>query len=124
MRRPTYCAISYSANGMESFIPLTDKLTAELEDKQQMKLLTEIELPFAEVLASMENIGFAVDRQGIGICLRMHILFGIRKQPAELRKVKRLLRKFSLPRSPLPNSRDITCSRQRKSQRATRRLSR
>ena len=54
-----------NANGMESFIPLADKLTAELEDKQQMKLLTEIELPFAEVLASMENIGFAVDRQGI-----------------------------------------------------------
>lgn len=54
-----------NANGMESFIPITDKLTAELEDKQQMKLLTEIELPFAEVLASMENIGFAVDRQGI-----------------------------------------------------------
>lgn len=52
-------------SGMESFIPLADKLAAELEDKQQMKLLTEIELPFAMVLASMENIGFAVDKQGI-----------------------------------------------------------
>ena len=52
-------------DGMESFIPLADKLAAELENKQQMKLLTEIELPFAEVLASMENLGFAVDRQGI-----------------------------------------------------------
>lgn len=52
-------------DGMESFIPLADKLGAELEDKQQMKLLTEIELPFAKVLASMENTGFAVDKQGI-----------------------------------------------------------
>lgn len=51
--------------GFESFIPLAEKLTAELENKQQMKLLTEIELPFAGVLASMEEIGFAVDKQGI-----------------------------------------------------------
>ena len=53
------------ACGIEGYVPLADVLTAELEDKQQMKLLTEIELPFAGVLASMENIGFAVDRQGI-----------------------------------------------------------
>ncbi len=50
---------------MQSFVPLADKLTAEIEDKQQTKLLTEIELPFAGVLASMENAGFAVDKQGI-----------------------------------------------------------
>ena len=54
-----------SKTGIEGFIPLADKLSAEIDDKQQTKLLTEIELPFAEVLASMENTGFAVDRQGI-----------------------------------------------------------
>ena len=51
--------------GMEGFVPLADVLAAEIEDKQQTSLLKDIELPFAEVLASMENIGFAADRQGI-----------------------------------------------------------
>ena len=32
---------------------------------EQEKLLTDIEIPLAKVLAKMENIGFAVDRQGI-----------------------------------------------------------
>ena len=54
-----------SVSGMESFIPLCERLTSELEKKQQIELLTEIELPFAGVLASMENIGFAVDKKGI-----------------------------------------------------------
>lgn len=41
------------------------KLRAEIEEKHQKKLLEEIELPLAKVLARMENIGFAVDKQGI-----------------------------------------------------------
>lgn len=51
--------------GLESFIPLADKLTTEIDTKQQTNLLHDIEIPLAQVLASMENIGFAVDRQGI-----------------------------------------------------------
>ncbi|MBQ9461787.1 MAG: DNA polymerase I [Clostridia bacterium] len=46
-------------------IPLTKKLKQEIEDNQQTKLLNEIELPLARVLASMENAGFMVDRNGI-----------------------------------------------------------
>ncbi len=40
-------------------------LTEHIEENGQQKLLYEIELPLAEVLASMENEGFLVDRQGI-----------------------------------------------------------
>ena len=47
------------------FSPLADVLTKEIESKQQTKLLREIEIPLAKVLASMENAGFAVDKQGI-----------------------------------------------------------
>ena len=47
------------------FSPLADKLSAEIDEKQQTKLLSEIEIPLARVLASMENAGFAVDRKGI-----------------------------------------------------------
>lgn len=47
------------------FSPLADKLSSEIEEKQQTKLLSEIEIPLAQVLASMENAGFAVDRKGI-----------------------------------------------------------
>ena len=41
------------------------KLHKEIEDKQQKNLLDTIELPLARVLARMENIGFAVDKEGI-----------------------------------------------------------
>ena len=50
---------------IEIFVPLADCLTAEINEKQQTNLLQEIEIPLARVLASMENIGFAVDKQGI-----------------------------------------------------------
>ena len=36
-----------------------------LEQKEQLKLLCEIEIPLAEVLADMELCGFAVDKEGI-----------------------------------------------------------
>ncbi len=44
---------------------LCERLAAEIEANGQEKLLYEIEIPLANVLAKMENLGFAVDRQGI-----------------------------------------------------------
>lgn len=44
---------------------LCEKLLNEIKANSQEKLLFDIELPLAKVLAKMENIGFAVDRQGI-----------------------------------------------------------
>lgn len=44
---------------------LTKKLLKELCEKGMDKLLSEVELPLANVLAKMENIGFSVDRNGI-----------------------------------------------------------
>lgn len=44
---------------------LSVKLYAEISENGQEKLLNEIELPLAEVLASMEQVGFLVDKQGI-----------------------------------------------------------
>jgi len=40
-------------------------LDARIEANGQQKLLHEIEIPLAQVLAGMENIGFAVDKKGI-----------------------------------------------------------
>ncbi|MEG2193023.1 MAG: DNA polymerase I, partial [Oscillospiraceae bacterium] len=40
-------------------------LKAQIEKENQQQLLFDIEMPLAKVLASMEHIGFAVDRQGI-----------------------------------------------------------
>lgn len=45
--------------------PLFDKTNELLCEANQMKLLTEIELPLARVLAKMEAEGFCVDKQGI-----------------------------------------------------------
>ena len=45
--------------------PVADVLAKEIEDKKQSALLNEIEIPLAKVLASMENIGFAVDKNAI-----------------------------------------------------------
>ncbi len=47
------------------FTALADRLYREVEAQQMLPLLTEVEMPLAEVLASMENIGCAVDRDGI-----------------------------------------------------------
>ena len=44
---------------------LCGRLLDEIRANEQEKLLFEIEIPLAKVLAKMENIGFAVDRQGI-----------------------------------------------------------
>ncbi len=44
---------------------IANVLCREIEEKKQQTLLETIELPLARVLARMENIGFAVDREGI-----------------------------------------------------------
>ena len=44
---------------------LSVKLSAEIKENNQEKLLYEIEIPLARVLASMEREGFLVDREGI-----------------------------------------------------------
>ena len=44
---------------------LSIKLTAAVDENNQRKLLEEIEIPLARVLASMEREGFYVDREGI-----------------------------------------------------------
>lgn len=44
---------------------LCEKLNSEIKSNEQEKLLVDIEIPLANVLAKMENIGFDVDRQGI-----------------------------------------------------------
>ncbi|MBR5409616.1 MAG: DNA polymerase I [Clostridia bacterium] len=44
---------------------LTNRLLAALEENDQVKLLREMEIPLARVLASMELVGMAVDRQQI-----------------------------------------------------------
>ena len=45
--------------------PLADRLEQELSERQQTQLLLDIEIPLAQVLASMENIGFMADKEGI-----------------------------------------------------------
>ena len=44
---------------------LSEKLLSIINENAQQKLFYDIEMPLAEVLASMENIGFLVDREGI-----------------------------------------------------------
>ena len=44
---------------------VAEKLRDEVKEKNQQTLLGTIELPLAKVLARMENIGFAVDKDGI-----------------------------------------------------------
>lgn len=44
---------------------LVDKLAAEINKNNQTELLNTIEIPLASVLARMENLGFAVDADGI-----------------------------------------------------------
>ena len=47
------------------FSAVADRLTREVEQNGQTKLLAEIEIPLALVLADMEREGFAADREGI-----------------------------------------------------------
>lgn len=44
---------------------LCDKLLSKIEENSQTELLCDIEIPLSEVLASMENIGFLVNKEGI-----------------------------------------------------------
>ncbi len=44
---------------------VSDKLLAQMESNEQHTLFYEVELPLSEVLASMETLGFQVDRAGI-----------------------------------------------------------
>lgn len=41
------------------------KIKKQIEEKEQSELLCDIEIPLANVLAKMENLGFAVDAKGI-----------------------------------------------------------
>lgn len=44
---------------------LCDRLIDKIKENDQYELLCDIEIPLSEVLASMENIGFLVDKSGI-----------------------------------------------------------
>ncbi|HBL41728.1 MAG TPA: DNA polymerase I, partial [Ruminococcaceae bacterium] len=46
---------------------LSEKLSQKLTENNQLALLNDIEIPLAQVLASMEHEGFAVDRMGIAL---------------------------------------------------------
>ena len=46
---------------------LCDKLLSKIEENNQKELLCDIEIPLSEVLASMENIGFLVNKEGIEV---------------------------------------------------------
>ncbi len=47
------------------FAVLCDTLHREIEEKEQMHLLNDIEIPLAKVLSDMENAGFMIDVEGI-----------------------------------------------------------
>ena len=46
---------------------LCNKLLLKIEENSQIELLRDIEIPLSEVLASMENIGFLVNKEGIEV---------------------------------------------------------
>ena len=50
---------------ISGFSALADALTRQVDEQGMTALLRDVELPLAEVLASMENEGCAVDRDGI-----------------------------------------------------------
>lgn len=50
---------------MAKLIPLAAALEAKIAQQEQQWLLTEVEQPLAEVLASMELIGFSLDTEGL-----------------------------------------------------------
>ncbi len=47
------------------FADTCEKIEKSLKDSGQLKLLTEIEIPLAKVLASMEKVGFSADADGL-----------------------------------------------------------
>lgn len=53
------------AQEMAKLIPLAAALEAKIAQQEQQWLLTEVEQPLAEVLASMELIGFSLDTEGL-----------------------------------------------------------
>ena len=60
-----YAVPAPSDEPLVGFAALADRLAAQVETQGMTALLTEVEQPLAEVLASMENIGCYVDREGI-----------------------------------------------------------
>lgn len=44
---------------------LSDKMLEDVGEKGMLKLLNDVEIPLADVLAKMENVGFSVDKDGI-----------------------------------------------------------
>lgn len=54
-----------AVSSCEALVRLCEKLETELSQKGQSELLKNIEMPLAQVLASMENEGFLVEREGI-----------------------------------------------------------
>lgn len=50
---------------LRALSPLSDALEKEITAARQDKLLREMEIPLALVLADMERVGFAVDREGL-----------------------------------------------------------
>ncbi len=50
---------------LPGFGPLADTLLQEVTDQDMLSLLTDVEMPLSLVLASMEQVGCAVDREGI-----------------------------------------------------------
>ena len=50
---------------IRGFSGLADELKTAVEQQEMLPLLTEVEQPLCEVLASMEVVGCAVDREGI-----------------------------------------------------------
>lgn len=57
--------LSKSVSECDALIRLCDRLKSLLEEKGQSELLKDIEMPLCEVLASMENEGFLVEKKGI-----------------------------------------------------------
>lgn len=58
-------ALAEKVKECEALRRLCDKLLSLLDEKGQSELLKNIEMPLAEVLASMENEGFLVRKEGI-----------------------------------------------------------
>lgn len=57
--------IKIKYNIYAGFSKLVNKIKEKIKDNKQEKLLKEIEIPLAKVLAKMENAGFGADEKGI-----------------------------------------------------------
>lgn len=64
-------SLEEQAKACDALIKLCDCLSDKIKENGQEQLLYEIEMPLAEVLASMEVTGFLVDRKGIEEFSRM-----------------------------------------------------